>query len=121
MSNDDIPPEFSRTGIRLPWALIGKALILASPVVLFLVVAYMSTIFAKTEDIASLQALPARVEKLEEFKVEQKMQQSSTNASIGAMQQDLAALKAQINALKEDSTKNTDRILQRLGEMDRKH
>lgn len=118
--NDETQPPFTRKGIRLGWTTVGQILLFLSPFVLAGTVAYMSTIFARHEDMAPLQALPSRVERLEEFKVEQKMQQNSTNATMGAMQQDLAGLKAQINGLKEESSKNTDRILQRLDSLQRK-
>lgn len=114
IQDEDVPAEFSSQGIRLTWTTAGKILLALTPFLLFAAVAYMSTIFARTEDIIPLQALPTRLERLEEFRIEQKAQQNITNASIGAMQQDLAGLKAQITALKEETNRNTERILQRL-------
>lgn len=121
IQNEEVPAEFTTQGIRLTWTTAGKVGLALTPLFLFAAVAYMSTIFAKTADIVPLQALPTRVERLEEFRVEQKVQQNVTNASIGAMQQDLAGLKAQINALKEETNRNTERILQRLDTFQDKH
>lgn len=116
MSNETQPP-FTQRGVRLSWSAVWQLLVMLSPFILFLIVAYMSTIFARHEDIQPLATLPARVDKLEEFKSEQKLQQNASNAAIGAVQQDLSGLKAQLRALQDESTRNTDRILSRLDRM----
>ena len=107
----------SKHGVSVPWAFIIKTVAWAIPVIASLLMMYLSSVFVTQSQIEPLETLPARVERLEEFKTEQKTQQHATTAAVGVIQQDLAGVKAEIRALKEESTRNTDRILQRLDRM----
>ena len=117
MSSESIPST-SKHGVSVPWAIIVKVVAWAIPVIASLLMMYLSSVFVTQGQIEPLTSLPSRVERLEEFKVEQKVQQAGTTAAIGTIQQDLAGVKAEIRALKEESTRNTDRILERLNRMD---
>lgn len=117
--SDETQSPFTSRGLRIHWGAIFKVVSWLVPLLLAACMLYLSSVFARHSDLEPYRSLPGRVEKLEEFKVEQKQAQNETGRAVGAVQQDLAGLKAQIEALKDESTRNTDRILQRLDTMRR--
>lgn len=111
----------NKAGLSLTWAVIWRLVTWLVPVIGVIVMLYLSSVFVThaqmAETVKPYQTLPGRIEKLEDFKLEQKSTQQSTTAAVQAMQTDLAGVKAQLQSLKEESSKNTDRILQRLDSM----
>lgn len=117
MSHDTTPPISAR-GIRIHWADVWRLLTWALPLVLMVAMLYLTTVFAThdqlRQSVAPFESLPPRMEKLEEFKSEQKILQQSTTQTVGQIKEDLAGMRATLDALKAESKSNTDRILQRL-------
>lgn len=117
MSHDTQLPINAR-GIRVHWADVWRILTWVLPLALAAGMLYLTTVFAThdqlRQSVAAFESLPPRVEKLEEFKADQKIQQQATTQTVGQIQQDLAGMRATLDALKAESKSNTDRILQRL-------
>ncbi len=108
----------TKSGVSIPWATLIKVLTWALPIIASAVMFYLSSVFvtqAQMNDaVAPMVGIPGRVEKLEEFKKDQRDIQSATNINVNSLQQDMAGIKAELRALQREGEKNTDRILQRL-------
>lgn len=117
MSHESQSPISGR-GIRIHWADVWRLLAWALPLLGVVVMLYLTTVFAThdqlRQSVAAFESLPPRVEKLEEFKADQKLQQQATTQTVGQIKEDLAGMRATLDALKAESKSNTDRILQRL-------
>ena len=109
--------------INISWTFIMKAVAWFIPVALAGAMLYLRSEFVTRQHVDDVfqpvSSLPQRVNHLESFRVQHEAFDAETAKTAGQIQQDIAGLKAQVNGLKEQSTKDTDRILQRLDMMQR--
>lgn len=100
-------------------AVIGAAL---ASVVGYAAVAYVKDVARAqaVEATAGLDALPPKVQSLEEFKLRQEVTQAATTAKLEAVVTAVTALKATAEAHHEYQEKTNDRILEQLDKIERR-
>lgn len=111
-------PKSISGAIIFSWSHIVKLLGWLIPVLLAIVMLYLRSEFVThkqvEEAIHPIKDLPARVHTIENFTIRHEQLSSETVKNTMGIQQDISTMKAQITGLKEQSTKDTDRILNRL-------
>lgn len=120
----DTTPPVGKHGVKISWGQIFKVVAFLTPFLFAAGLAYLSKLYVPRDDfeeaVRPLKPLPARVEVIELKQADSALGAKDTNNSVDVLKQDMAGVKAEIRALREESTRNTDRILNRLDSLNKR-
>lgn len=113
----DTDIDFDRHGARISWVNVLKGVGWVLPFLVSAIVVYLHSEYVThaevQQDLQPLVALPARVEKLEDYRSDAKHQAELTTATTGVILQDMAVIKAQ----QVENSATLNRILHRLDQL----